>query len=220
MPAIASGERFPAARPRWISSPLRGREIRLACPDGHFRPVHADLDPMRLAVEHRRRKSEQVLMVQFLGDALERRREIVGVRQLEIAAARFRGNLGQARVWFVERTAAEAAWRPSATATTSPTGTTETAGATAARPAPPAETPGAVRTRQPDGVDHDVFFVGPLHHVFEAAAVGPGGERGVDTVGEHENDATAFFVKKSGDAHTDGVPEWRRPFLVKLRGST
>lgn len=56
-------------------------------------------------------------MVQFLGDALERRGEIVGIGQLEIAAARFGGDLRQARIWSVERTRAKAARRPSATAT-------------------------------------------------------------------------------------------------------
>ena len=60
--------------------------------------LHAHLELVLLAVEHRRREAERVQAVQLLRDARERRRQLVGLLQLEVAAAGFVGQLAQPAV--------------------------------------------------------------------------------------------------------------------------
>src|SRR5438552_16200945 len=73
-------------------------QIALSRSDGT--PVSADsyLERMHFSVEFYGRKSERVLMMQFIGDPGERRRHVVGGRQLEVAAAGRRGDFRQALV--------------------------------------------------------------------------------------------------------------------------
>ena len=70
--------------------------------------LHPHFELVLLAVEQRRREAERVEAVQLLGHARERRRQLVGLLQLEIAAAGFVGQLAQPAV----RTRALHAARP------------------------------------------------------------------------------------------------------------
>src|SRR5262245_40206925 len=55
---------------------------------------------MRLAVQHLRREAQQILPMEFVGDARERVHELVGFVQFEIAAAAVECNLAQAWIRF------------------------------------------------------------------------------------------------------------------------
>ena len=60
--------------------------------------LHPHLELVLLTVEHRRCETQRVEAVQLLGHARERRRQVVGLLQLEIAAAGFFGELAQPAV--------------------------------------------------------------------------------------------------------------------------
>src|SRR4026208_1755210 len=76
---------------RYLRSLVTGlvgrREIALARPHGHPKLVHLQFELVDLAVERRRRKSDQILAAEFLRDARERWREVRRLRQLEVTAA-------------------------------------------------------------------------------------------------------------------------------------
>src|SRR5581483_4230275 len=105
---------------------------------------------------------------------------------------------------IVERTAiAAAAPVPAAAAAES---TAASAAPKAATPRHPAAESAAtavrVRTvlsRQPDRVDHHVFFFRALHDVFQRAVHVTQVTRLIDAVGEHEDDAASLHVQQRGD---------------------
>ena len=71
------------------------REIALTRPHGHPRLRHPHFELVHLVVQRDRRKPNQVLTAQLLRHARERRREVRGLQQLEVAAAGFVRNLAQ-----------------------------------------------------------------------------------------------------------------------------
>src|SRR5436305_3433136 len=87
--------------PSLIISPLGSGKVGLARADRHLRVLDVDVDPMRFAIEHRGRKPQEILVVQLLGHALEGRREIVGVRQLEVTAAGLRRDLDESWIRLI-----------------------------------------------------------------------------------------------------------------------
>src|SRR5215211_5232643 len=85
----------PAVREVYLSSicrTLRARQVALPCAGQHSRGLQPDFELVHLAIEYLRRKAEDVLAMQLLRDARERRREFVRLLQEEEAAA---GLLGQ-----------------------------------------------------------------------------------------------------------------------------
>src|SRR5436190_3355054 len=104
--------------------------------------LHADLELVGLAVEFLRDEAEQVLVMEFVGNPGERRREVVGGRKLEVAAtARLRQHL-ESRIRLVFSAALPAAPPanpPAARAAASPT-------------------PERQLSREADRVDHDVLL--------------------------------------------------------------
>src|SRR5512142_2843295 len=92
----------------FIRSSLFGCAIALSRAHRRLRSDRADVELVHLAVEHLGREPEHVLMMQFVGDALYGRRDIVGPRQLEISAAGRLRDLRQAivRLFFLRDRAA------------------------------------------------------------------------------------------------------------------
>src|SRR5262249_57578229 len=74
----------------------------------------------------------------------------------------------------------------------------------------------ATGSGEADGIHHHVLFLGPLHHVLEAAVVVAEVHRRVHAVGEDEDDAPALLVQQRRDADVDRVPQRRRPFELQL----
>src|SRR6476469_9815327 len=92
-PSDTSGAAFFAPKPR-PKCPRNiselsdaSREIALSGARLHPLALHMQLERVHLAVERRGRESERILMMELVGDAGKRRREIVRRRQLEISAA-------------------------------------------------------------------------------------------------------------------------------------
>ena len=79
------------------------------CNARHFDP-HVDL--VHFAVEIGRRESEHVLAVQLVGHARERRTEVGGVLELEIAAAGLFGEPSQSAVRAYGARPSTKPWRP------------------------------------------------------------------------------------------------------------
>jgi len=63
-----------------------------------LRAADADVDSVHGAVVVRRRKADQVLTVQLLRNPRERRPEMLGVLEFDVAAARLAGQAPQSRV--------------------------------------------------------------------------------------------------------------------------
>src|SRR5258708_40198994 len=82
-----------------------------------------DREVVHFAVELLRREAERVLMMELVGDLPEGGREVSRRRQLEVAAAGRRGDLGQSlvRLFHLQLPSAEAAHA-------TPAGATESAG--------------------------------------------------------------------------------------------
>src|SRR5439155_16519254 len=121
--------------------------------EAHLQGVHS-------AVELRRREPERVLMMQLVGDAREGHREIGGRRQLEVAAAGRRRDLGQTLVGFVgleAAPAAKSAAAKSAAPATSPA-------SAASRSAPGSLREARTGAGEPDVVHYHVLPFGALHH--------------------------------------------------------
>ena len=70
---------------------------------------------------------------------------------------------------------------------------------------------------QADRIHHHVFFLGPLHHVFQRVVGAAEIHRCVDTVGEDENDPPALLMQQRRDADVDRIPQRRRAFGLELR---
>src|SRR5258705_1692940 len=68
---------------------VRRSKVTLARPDGHPRTVNLHFELVDLAVQSGWRKANQVLAAQFLRHARERRRQVLRLLQLEVAATGF-----------------------------------------------------------------------------------------------------------------------------------
>src|SRR5262245_39773524 len=64
-----------------------GGQIASTRANVHARRRHPHLERVHFAIEQRRREAERVLVMQFVGDALERGRHVAGGGQLEVPAA-------------------------------------------------------------------------------------------------------------------------------------
>src|SRR5437762_7821247 len=127
-------------RARWVrftEYSARGRrQIALAGPRDEALLRQAHLQGVHFAVELRWREPERVLMMQLVGDAREGRREIGGGRQLEVAAAGRRRDLGQTLVGFVGLEAPSAAESATAKPTASAAASATPPASAASRSAP------------------------------------------------------------------------------------
>ena len=97
--------------PELLSGPVLrlGGDVAVARAGRHSRLLEAHLELVHLAVELLGLEAEHILMVQLVGDAAERGRQIVGGRQLEVAAAAFRRELLEARIGPIHPAAMSAA---------------------------------------------------------------------------------------------------------------
>src|SRR5262249_903746 len=95
--------------------------------------------------------------------------------------------------------------------------TTDGAWSHGAAAVPVAALPGhAVVAGEPDRIDHDVVLFGALRHVLQRLVVAGEIERSIDTVGEDEHNPPSLLDEQLVDRAVDGIPQWRRPRLLKV----